>query len=117
MRDVDVPARPGGFVDLTRVEPALRHAATIWLVQGIEVLQDGRALPPGRLEGVRLSCRRIARSRTSRRRVPDRQPAARPRHASDVGTRARSTRASSTRSTIPAGGSRGAPTSAGSASA
>ena len=55
MRDVDVPARPGGFVDLTRVEPALRHAATIWLVQGIEVLQDGRALPQGRLEGVRLS--------------------------------------------------------------
>jgi len=55
MRDVDVPARAGGFVDLTRVEPALRHAATIWLVQGIEVQQDGRALPPGRLEGVRLS--------------------------------------------------------------
>jgi len=41
MRDVDVPARAGGFVDLTRVEPALRHAATIWLVQGIEVQQDG----------------------------------------------------------------------------
>jgi len=55
MRDVDVPSRAGGFVDLTRVEPALRHAATIWLVQGIEVLQDGRALPPGQLEGVRLS--------------------------------------------------------------
>jgi hypothetical protein len=55
MRDVDVPARAGGFVDLTRVEPALRHAATIWLVQGIEVQQDGRALPQGRLEGVRLS--------------------------------------------------------------
>jgi len=55
MRDVDVPARAGGFVDLTRVDPALRHAATIWLVQGIEVLQDGRALPPGRLEGLRFS--------------------------------------------------------------
>ncbi|HEX5632825.1 MAG TPA: HupE/UreJ family protein [Gemmatimonadales bacterium] len=55
MRDVDVPLRPGGFVDLARVEPALRHAATVWLVQGIEVRQDGQALPPGTLAGVRLS--------------------------------------------------------------
>jgi hypothetical protein len=55
MRDVDVPARAGGFVDLARVEPALRHAATIWLVQGIDVLQDGRVLPQGRLQAVRLS--------------------------------------------------------------
>jgi hypothetical protein len=55
MRDVDVPAGPGGFVDLSRVEPALRHAATVWLVQGIEVYQDGHALAPGVLTGVRLS--------------------------------------------------------------
>jgi hypothetical protein len=55
MRDVDVPPRPGGYVDLARVEPALRHAATVWLVQGIEILQDGQPLPPGTLVGVRLS--------------------------------------------------------------
>ena len=43
MRDVDVPSRAGGFVDLTRVDPALRHPAPIWLDQGIELLQNGRA--------------------------------------------------------------------------
>ena len=55
MRDVDVPPAQGGFVDLARVEPALRHAATIWLVQGIEIEQDGQPLPAGMLAGVRLS--------------------------------------------------------------
>jgi hypothetical protein len=55
MRDVDVPMRAGGFVDLSRVEPALRHAATVWLVQGIELYQDGQAISAGVLTGVRLS--------------------------------------------------------------
>jgi hypothetical protein len=55
MRDVDVRPRPDGYVDLARVEPALRHAATVWLIQGIELFQDGEALPPGTLAGVRLS--------------------------------------------------------------
>jgi hypothetical protein len=55
MRDVDVPTRPGGWVDLPRVDAALRHAATVWLVQGIELFQDGRPLPPGMLAAVRLS--------------------------------------------------------------
>jgi hypothetical protein len=55
MRDVDVPVRADRFVDLTRVEPALRHAATVWLVQGIELYQDGQALPRGTVTGVRLS--------------------------------------------------------------
>ena len=55
MRDVDVPPRAGGYVDLARVEPTLRHAATVWLVQNIEIFQDGQPLPPGTLAGVRLS--------------------------------------------------------------
>jgi hypothetical protein len=55
MRDVDVPTRPGGWVDMARVDPALRHAATVWLVQAIDVFQDGRALAPATLTGVRLS--------------------------------------------------------------
>jgi hypothetical protein len=55
MRDVDVPSRPGGLVDLSRVEPALQHAATIWLLQGIEIQQDGRRLGPGTLADVRMS--------------------------------------------------------------
>jgi hypothetical protein len=55
MRDVDVPARNGGFVELDRVEPALRHAATVWLTQAIEIVQDGRPLGPGELAAVRFS--------------------------------------------------------------
>jgi hypothetical protein len=55
MRDVDIPSRPGGFVDLARVEPTLRHAATVWLVQGIDIQQDGRALAAPTLAAVRLS--------------------------------------------------------------
>jgi hypothetical protein len=55
MRDVDVPVRAGGFVDLARVEPALRHAATVWLVQAIELQQDGEPLAQGTLTHVRLS--------------------------------------------------------------
>lgn len=55
MRDVDVPSGPGGFVELSRIEPALRHAATIWLLQGLEIQQDGRPLLPGTLARVRLS--------------------------------------------------------------
>jgi hypothetical protein len=55
MRDVDVPARNGGFVALDRVEPALRHAATVWLTQAIEIVQDGRPLRRGELAAVRFS--------------------------------------------------------------
>jgi hypothetical protein len=55
MRDVDVPTRNGSYVDLARVEPALRHAATVWLLQGIQIAQDGEPLPAGTLAGVRLS--------------------------------------------------------------
>ncbi len=55
MRDVDVPTRGAGYVDLARVEPALRHAATVWLLQAIDLLEDGRSLGPGVISSVRLS--------------------------------------------------------------
>ena len=55
MRDVDVRPRADGFVDLATIEPTLRHAATVWLLQSIEVLQDGQPLAGGSLAGVRLS--------------------------------------------------------------
>ena len=55
MRDVDVPTRGPGYVDVERVEPALRHAATVWLTQAIHLFEDGRALGPGTLTAVRLS--------------------------------------------------------------
>jgi hypothetical protein len=54
MRDVDVPT-VDRYVDLGRVDAALRHAATIWLVQGIELFEDGQPIGDPTLTGVRLS--------------------------------------------------------------
>jgi hypothetical protein len=55
MRDVDVPTRERGELDLSRVDGALRHAATIWLLQGITLLADGAPTGPGALIAVRAS--------------------------------------------------------------
>ena len=58
MRDVDVPTRASGYVDLQRVEPALRHAATVWLAQAIRLTEDGRTLGPGTVAAVLLHGRK-----------------------------------------------------------
>ncbi len=55
MRDVDVPTDAGGYLDLTRAEPALRHAATIWLTQNIELFEEGTLLGSPRLAAVQVS--------------------------------------------------------------
>jgi len=55
MRDVDVPTRGPGYLDLERVEPALRHAATLWLAQAIELFEDGRPVGTARVAAVRVS--------------------------------------------------------------
>jgi len=45
MRDVDIPTRPGnGFLDFTNIEPALNHAAQIWLRDYIEIYENGSRL-------------------------------------------------------------------------
>ena len=55
MQDIDVPRRGPGYLDLSRAEPALRHAAQIWLADNIEVFEnDGRLAAP-RLTHVRVS--------------------------------------------------------------
>jgi hypothetical protein len=45
LREVDVPLRPGGFIDLARAEPALREAVGIWLLDNLALYEEGRALP------------------------------------------------------------------------
>jgi hypothetical protein len=55
MRDVDVPTRGQGYLDLDRVEPALRHAATVWLAQAVELFEDGRPVGAGRVAAVRVA--------------------------------------------------------------
>jgi HupE / UreJ protein len=55
LRDVDVPLREGGFLDLARVDQALRDAATLWIVDFLELYENGTRLPRPRINGVRVS--------------------------------------------------------------
>jgi HupE / UreJ protein len=45
MRDVDVPTRDNGFLDLARVGPTLGDAAMIWIGDFVELYEDGQLLP------------------------------------------------------------------------
>ncbi|EHR71602.1 hypothetical protein BurJ1DRAFT_2776 [Burkholderiales bacterium JOSHI_001] len=48
LREVDVPLRPGGFIDLPRAEPALREAVGVWLLDKLTLYEEGQVLPrPG----------------------------------------------------------------------
>ena len=55
MRDVDVPQRPGGFLDFRRVDTALRDAAMLWLGNEIELYEGEERLPRPRLLAARVS--------------------------------------------------------------
>jgi len=55
MRDVDVPQRNGGFLDFTRVDSALRDAATLWLSDDVELYENGAHLGKPRVVDTRVS--------------------------------------------------------------
>ena len=55
MRDVDVPTRGSGFVDLARAAVPLRDATTLWLVQSIDLFEEGARLPAPQIVAVRVS--------------------------------------------------------------
>src|SRR5215510_6913241 len=55
MRDVDVPQRKGGFLDFSRVDSALRDAATLWLGDEVELYEGERRLPRPRVIDARVS--------------------------------------------------------------
>jgi hypothetical protein len=55
MQDIDVPRRDPGYLDLARAEPALRHAAQIWLVDNIALYENERPLGAARLTHTRVS--------------------------------------------------------------
>jgi hypothetical protein len=44
LREIDIPLRPGGFIDLGRAEPALREAAALWLLDNLALFEEGRPL-------------------------------------------------------------------------
>jgi hypothetical protein len=55
MREVDVPLRGPGYLDLARAEGALRTAASLWLVDNLDLEEDGTRLPHPQLVEVRVS--------------------------------------------------------------
>ena len=55
MRDVDVPTRGPGYLDLARAEPALRNAATLWITQAVELFEEDARLPAPRIAATRVS--------------------------------------------------------------
>jgi hypothetical protein len=55
MRDTEYPVRGPGYLDLTKVDPALREAATVWLSNSIEVYEGNSPLPPPQLAAARVS--------------------------------------------------------------
>jgi hypothetical protein len=55
LREVDVPLRGPGYLDLARADAALRNAATLWLANSIEILEVEERLASPRLIDARVT--------------------------------------------------------------
>jgi hypothetical protein len=55
MRDIRFPTRDENFLDLARAEPAVRHAASLWLSDGIAMYEGGSKLYAPRIAAARVS--------------------------------------------------------------
>jgi hypothetical protein len=55
MRDVDVPLRENGFLDFSRVDAALQHAAQVWIADFVEVYENGVRLAKPTIVATRVS--------------------------------------------------------------
>jgi hypothetical protein len=55
MRDVDVPKRDPGFLDLARVDPVLHDAATLWISDSIEIYEGDTPLKEPSIVSARVS--------------------------------------------------------------
>jgi hypothetical protein len=55
VRDVDVPQRGPGYLDLTRIEDALHTGATIWIAQQVALYEEDARVDPPQLVAVRVS--------------------------------------------------------------
>jgi hypothetical protein len=53
--DAEYPRKERDFVDLARVEPFLRDAAKIALLESLDVYEDGKALPAPHIAAARMS--------------------------------------------------------------
>jgi HupE / UreJ protein len=55
MREMDVPRRGPGFVDLARVDSVLRDSATLWIADFVKLYENGRQLPYPDVVSARIS--------------------------------------------------------------
>jgi hypothetical protein len=54
LRDIEVPMVGGGFVDFSRIDRALNDAATLWIVDYLELYENGARLPRPRVTATRV---------------------------------------------------------------
>jgi hypothetical protein len=55
LRDIEVPTVAGDFIDFSRVDRALNDAATLWIVDYIELYENGQRLGRPTVAGARVS--------------------------------------------------------------
>ena len=55
VRDIDVPQRGPGYLDLTRIDDALRTGATIWIAQQVALYEEDARVGDPELVAVRVS--------------------------------------------------------------
>ena len=55
MREVDVPQRGPGYLDLARAAPALRNAATLWIADNVEIYEGENRLDYPKLAAARIT--------------------------------------------------------------
>lgn len=55
LRDVDVPTRTRGFLDIARADQALQDAAWLWIGDFVRVYENDQVLPRPRVIGARVS--------------------------------------------------------------
>jgi hypothetical protein len=55
MRDIEIPTRGPGFLDLPRADGVIRDAATVWLADNISVYENRARLPAPRLLAAQIS--------------------------------------------------------------
>src|SRR5580765_4220455 len=53
--EAEYPRKERDFVDLARVDPFLRDAAKIALLESLDIYEDGRLLPAPRIASTRMS--------------------------------------------------------------
>jgi hypothetical protein len=55
MSDIDIPTRGPGYLDISRADEALRNATKLWLVDNIDIYEDGTRLSAPRIDRARVS--------------------------------------------------------------